>query len=191
MNLFLKPRVLIRHFSWLCLSLLIGPMAQAQMGTQVDVSQQLATSVAQSLFPITVKLERGNLFLTKPTVAYIDGKRIALRSRFQAYDHRPAQNIALSEMGSAIISGELDYDTTTREILLYNPQIDSLAFDKNNAATELFSSAISSAWSQQVKNPLRSEIPPHPYIVTFKDNIKDITYDGQNINLQIAFGSQN
>ena len=186
-----RLRAQTRRASWLCLSLLVGPLAQAQLGTTVEVSQELATSVAQSLFPITVKLDRGNLFLTEPTVAYIDGKRIALRSRFQAYDHRPAQDIAMSEMGSAIISGELDYDIASREILLHNPHIDSLEFDRKNSTSELFSTAINSVWTEQVKNPLRSEIPPHPYVITFKDNIRDISYDGQNINLQIAFENQN
>ena len=187
----LRLRTLARRASWLYFSLLVGPLAQAQLGTTVEVSQQLATSVAQSLFPITVKLDRGNLFLTEPTVVYIDGKRIALRSRFQAYDHRPEQEIAMSEMGSAIISGELDYDGVSREILLHNPHIDKLKFDRENSDSELFSTVINSAWTEQVKNPLRSEIPPHPYVITFKDNISDISYDGQNINLQIALESQN
>ena len=176
---------------WLCLSLLASPLAPAQLGTTVEVSQEFATSVAQSLFPITIKLDRGNLFLTEPTVAYIDGKRIALQSRFQAYDHRPTQKVAMSEMGSAMISGELDYDIASREILLHNPHIDSLDFDRKSANSELFSTAINSAWTEQVKNPLRSEIPPHPYVITFKDNIRDISYDGQNINLQISFENQN
>ena len=176
---------------WLCLSLPVSPLVQAQMGTTVEVSQELATSVAQSLFPITVKLDRGNLFLTDPSVAYIDGKRIALQSRFQAYDHRPTQKVAMSEMGSAVISGELDYDTASREILLHNPHIDKLEFDRTNLNSTSFSTAINTAWTEQVENSLRSEIPPHPYVITFKDNIKDITYDGQNINLQIAFENQN
>ena len=186
-----RLRAQTRLARWLYLLLLVGPMAQAQLGTTVEVSEELATSVAQSLFPITVKLEQGNLFLTEPAVAYIDGKRIALRTRFQAYDHRPAQDVAMSEMGHAMISGELDYDTSSREILLHNPHIDTLVFDRKNSNSQLLSTAIHAAWTEQVNNTLRSEIPPHPYVITFKDNIKDVSYDGQNINLQIAFETQN
>jgi hypothetical protein len=176
---------------WLYLSLLLGPLAQAQLGTTVKVSEEFATSIAQSLFPITVKLEPANLFLTDPTVTYIDGKRIGLRSRFQAYDHRPAQDVAMSEIGHAMISGELDYDTLRREILLHNPHIDTLVFDRKNSNSQSLSTTIRSAWTEQVQNPLRSKIPPHPYVIAFKDNIRGISYDGQNINLHIAFETLN
>jgi len=46
---------------------------------------------------------------------------------------------------------------------------------------------LKAAWSAQVTNPIRTELPPHPYILPFKNNIQDLSYDGKVINLAISY----
>ena len=153
----------------------------------MPVSAELATNIAGNLFPVTIQVNEGNLFLTEPTVLFIDDKRIGIQVRLQAYEHRPAKGIAISEMGRARISGELDYDPGTHQVLLYDPNIDKLEFDRDSEATQRFLTELKAAWTVQVSNPIRSDIPPHPYLLPFKENIQDLSYDGANINLEIFY----
>ena len=90
-------------------------------------------------------------------------------------------------MGWAKISGGLDFDPEARQILLHNPSIDALEFDRQNKASRGFSSDIAENWSNQVTNPMRTDIPPHPYIIMFKDSISNVSYNGQNINIEIVY----
>ncbi len=159
----------------------------AAINSVVPISAELATSIAGKMFPAGLDLNTGKLLITEPEVVFVNNKRLALQVRVQAYYHRPDQNIAISEMGWARISGGLDFDSETRQILLHNPSIDTLDFDRQNEASRDFRSDISDSWSNQVTNPMRTDIPPHPYIVLFKDNIRNVTYDGQNINIEIAY----
>jgi hypothetical protein len=43
------------------------------------------------------------------------------------------------------------------------------------------------AWTAQATNPIRSELPPHPYLLPFKENMQDLSYDGTSINLEIFY----
>lgn len=167
--------------------LIISAKANAVAGAIVPISAELGTSIAGDLFPVTVKLTRGNLFLTEPVVLFLDKGRIGMQVRFQAYDHRPAQGIAISEMGRAVFSGKIGYDPGTRQILLHDPKLDKLEFDQKNEVTQRFLTQLQEAWSMQVTNPIRAEPPPHPYLLPFKDNIRDLSYDGKNINLTISY----
>ncbi|MFT6955717.1 MAG: hypothetical protein ACJAYC_000718 [Halieaceae bacterium] len=161
--------------------------AGAAIDSVVPISERLATSIVSKLFPAALELTTGNLLVTEPEVVFIDRERLALKARFQAYDHRPDQGIAVSEMGWVQISGGLDFDPLTRQILLHNPSIDALNFDRQNAASASFRSDISNNWSAQMTNPMRADIPPHPYVVLIKDTINSVSYDGQNINVQIVY----
>jgi hypothetical protein len=167
--------------------LIISAKTHSAAGTTVPISAELATSIAGDLFPVTIKLTRGNLFLTKPVLLFLDKERIGMQVRFQAYDHRPAEGVAISEMGNAVISGKIGYDPGTRRILLHDPRIDKIKFDQKNEATQRFLSQLKAAWSTQVTNPIRAEIPPHPYLLPFKNNIRDLSYDGKSINLTISY----
>lgn len=167
--------------------LIISGKASATSETTVPVSAELSTSIAGDLFPVTLKLGTGSLFLTEPVVLFLGKGRIGMQARFQAYDHRPAQDIAISEMGHAVISGKIGYDIGTRQILLHDPMIDKLEFDQRNEITQRFLTQMNAAWSAQVTNPLRAELPPHPYLIPFKNNIRDLSYDGKNINLTISY----
>jgi hypothetical protein len=169
------------------LSTLLHYSAWAAINSVVPISQELATSIAGKLFPAGLDLNTGNLLITEPEVVFVDSERLALKARFQAYDHRPDQGIAVSEMGWVQISGGLDFDPVTRQILLHNPSIDALDFDRQNDASASFRSDISDNWSTQMTNPMRADIPPHPYVVLIKDNINDVSYDGQNINVEIVY----
>jgi len=155
--------------------------------TTVPISAALGTNIAASLFPVTVKLPGINLRLTDPALRYIDAQRIGLQARFQAYDHRPAEDIAISETGRAFVTGELGFDPRTREVLLHNPHLDALQFDRASALTQRLSNELKAAWSGQVTNPIRSELPPHPYLAPFRNYITNLSYDGKNINLVIRF----
>ncbi len=153
----------------------------------MPISAELSTSIAGDLFPVTVKLTRGNLFLTEPVVLFRDKGRIGMQVRFQAYDHRPAQGVAISEMGRGVFSGKIGYDLATRQILLYDPEIDKLDFDRKSEITQRMLTQLKDAWNTQVTNPIRAELPPHPYLIPFKNNIQDLSYDGKNINLTISY----
>ncbi|MEH6634420.1 MAG: hypothetical protein V7700_02830 [Halioglobus sp.] len=161
--------------------------ADAAFETTVPVSAELGTSIAGNLFPVTVKLSNGSLFLTDPYLLFIDNKRIAIRVRFQAYDHRPAQSIAISETGIALLSGRVGYDPDARQILLHDPTMDSFEFDHDSDVTQRFLAEVNALWVAQVTNPIRSEIPPHAYIYPFRDYIQDVSYNGKNINLKILY----
>jgi hypothetical protein len=169
-----------------CLSL-TAVAAFSAVATTVPISAALATSIAADLFPVTVKVSNGNLFLTQPVAQFLDNERVGMAVRVQAYDHRPAQGIAISEMGRATISGTLGYDPATQQVLFTDPRIETLEFDRKNAATRDFLAAINSAWSVLVTNPLRAPIPPHPYLLPFKNNIQDLSYDGKNIMLTVSY----
>jgi hypothetical protein len=170
-----------------CILLTSAGKAYSGIGTTVPVSAELATSIAGNLFPVTVKLNTGNLFLTDPIVLFFDDRRIGVQVRFHAYDHRPEEGIAISEMGRALISGELDYDPGARQILLHDPRIDNIEFDRDSGVTQRIFTELKATWTAQVTNPIRSEIPPHPYLLPFKENIQDLSCDGKNINLEILY----
>ena len=164
-----------------------APPTFAATGTRVPISAALATGIATDLFPVTVKLDEGNLFLTDPAVLFLENGRVGIQVRVQAYDHRPALGIAISETGQAAFSGVLGYDSGTQQILLSDPKIERLEFDQTNEATQSFLNEIKSAWSAQITNPLRAEIPPHPYMLPFRNNIQNLTYDGNNIILILSY----
>jgi hypothetical protein len=155
--------------------------------TVVPISAELGTSIAADLFPVTVKLTPGNVYLTEPVLLFLDERRVGMQVRFQAYDHRPAQNIAISEMGMAQFSGELGYDPAKQQILLRNPRVDKLEFDRKNDVTQRLLAQLKTAWSAQVTNPIRADLPPHPYILPFKNKIQDLAYDGKMINLTLSY----
>lgn len=181
------PRIRLLALIAICsLALVVGKGVSAQ-GTSVPISAGLATGIAADLFPVTVKLSEGNLFLTNPVALFLDNGRVAIRVRFQAYDHRPAQGIAISEMGQATFSGILGYDADTQQILLGDPKIEKLEFEQKNAVTQSFLNEMNTSWSAQVTNPMRAEIPPHPYILPFRNTIRNLSYDGKNIILTLSY----
>ena len=170
-------------------SLLFGlaPMAQSAMEMSVPISAETGTGIAGDLFPVALKLPGANLYLTDPELQFMDARRIGMRMRLQAYDHRPEAGVAISEMGWAFVSGELGYDPGTREFLLYNPRMDRLEFDRESAVTRRFSTEINAAWSGQVTNPIRTVLPNHPYLLPFRNNIKSLSYDGKSISLLVTY----
>jgi hypothetical protein len=156
-------------------------------GTTLPISAELGSSIAADLFPVTLNLSIGNVFLTEPRLLFRDNQRVSLQASFQAYDHRPEEGIAVSETGHAIISGRLDYDLVSRQILLHDPRIDELTFDQTSGVTQDLHHRIKAAWSALVTNPIRSEIPTHPYTLLIKDNIQALSYDGKRINLTVLY----
>jgi hypothetical protein len=169
------------------LMLLLTGQAHSQLVTRVPISVESGTSIAGSLFPLTIALDHGKLFLTDPTLLFLDDERLGMEVRVQAYDHRPEEGIAISETGRARVSGKLDYDPATRQVLLHAASLDKLEFDRDNQASDEFSSQVRASWSSQLTDPLRSELPAHPYIMPIKDNIEDISYDGQNIYINLIY----
>ena len=169
-----------------CSLFLLSAKASAA-ATTVPISAELGNSIAADLFPVTIKLTPGSVFLTEPRLLFLDQGRIGMQVRFQAYDHRPEQGIAISELGRAAFSGRVGYDPGTRQILLYEPRIDKLEFDRKSEVTRRLLAQLKSAWSTQVTNPIRAELPPHPYLIPFKNNIQDLVYDGTSINLTISY----
>ena len=162
-------------------------LAYPAFDTSFEVSSEMGNRLAAEEFPLTLELEPERLFVTQPVLIFLDKKRLAISVRFQAYDHRPAAQIAVSETGDARFSGELDFDPVAHRILLHNPRLDSLEFDRDTPEATSLSEKIKEAWLAQVSNPLQADIPPHPYITPFKENIRDISYDGKTITLHISY----
>jgi len=169
------------------LILVLAPMGHAAVETTLPVSAEIGTSIASELFPVTVKLSKEHLYLTDPGLLFVDPRRIGLQVRIEAYDYRPAEGIAISETGRALVTGELGYDSGTREVLLHNPRINTLEFDRQNAVTQRLSVEINTAWSARVTNPVRVELPPHPYLLPFRNNLKNLSYDGKSIKLIVSY----
>jgi hypothetical protein len=168
-------------------AIMLAARGYAGFGTTVPVSAETATNIARSLFPVSLKAGTDNLFLTNPVVIFIDDRRIGLQAHLQAYDHRPEQGIAISEEGQAVVSGEVGYDPKTRQILLFSPRIDKLAFDNDSDVTKRLRAQVLAAWEAQVTNPIRAEVPPHPFIAPFKDGIQDVTYEKRSIFIQVWY----
>ena len=168
-------------------AVLLSARGYAGFGTTVPVSAETATNIARSLFPVSLKSGTDNLFLTDPVVVFVDDRRIGLQAHLQAYDHRPDQGIAISEEGQALVSGEVGYDPKTRQILLYEPRLDKLVFDNASDVTRRLHAAVLAAWEAQVINPIRAEVPPHPFIAPFKEGIQDVTYEKRSIFIQVWY----
>jgi len=164
-----------------------GTSAGAGFATTVPVSADSATNIARSLFPVSFAAGTGTLFLTNPVVIFIDDRRLGLQVRFQAYENRPEKGIAISEEGQALVSGEVGYDATGKQVLLYDARIDRLAFDRENVLTQKLRADIQSAWQAQLSNPLRADLPPHPFIAPFREGIADVTYAGRSIYIQVVY----
>lgn len=168
-------------------ALTLAGAARAAFNTTVPITEESASSIAVSLFPVALTLEQTNLFLTNPQVMFLDSERIGVRAALQAYDHRPDEGIAISETGRAMLSGRVSYDRVTRQVLLHDARVEQLDFDRHSAATQRFSRELRAAWSAQVTNPIRTDLPPHPYLMPFRDNIDDIRYDGTHISLVLVY----
>lgn len=164
-----------------------GAPAYAGFGTTVPVSAETATNIARSLFPVSLDVGPGKLFLTDPVVIYLDDKRVGLQANLQAYEHRPEEGVAISEEGEVTVSGELGYDLKTRQVLLYSPRLDNLSFDKPGDVTRRLRAEVQAAWDSQVTNPIRAAVPPHPFIQPFKEGIQDISYSKQSIFIQVWY----
>lgn len=159
----------------------------AGLSTTLPISAELGTSIAREQFPVTVSLATARLFLTEPRLMFIDQERIGVHVRFQAYDHRPEAGVAISETGYATFSGKLDYDPTQRKILLHEPRIDNLQFDRDNVDAKGLREELQGAWSAQITNPMRSDLPNHPYLLPFRENIEDLSFDGENIVISVNY----
>lgn len=161
--------------------------AHAGFGTSVPVTAELATSIARSMFPQTLSVAGGKLFLSEPEVIYVDLKRVAVRVHVQAYDHRPEEGVALSEEGTALVSGEVGYDMGAGQVLLFQPVLDELSFARDTPFSRQISDAVNLAWKAQVTNPVRADLPPHPYIQPFRHGIQDISYGREGIVIQVWY----
>jgi hypothetical protein len=168
-------------------ALLFASPGRAGFGTTVPVSAETATNIARSLFPVSLAVGTDKLFLTNPVVIFLDDRRIGLQAHLQAYDHRPEAGVAISEEGQVLVSGEVGYDMKTREVLLYAPRIDKLTFDNESEVTKRQRAEVQGAWEKQVTNPIRAQVPPHPFILPFKDGIQDVTYEKRSIFIQVWY----
>ena len=167
--------------------LVFASPGRAGFGTTVPVSAETATNIARSFFPVSLSVGAGKLFLTNPVIIFIDDRRIGLQAHLQAYEHRPEAGIAVSEEGQVLVSGEVGYDLKTREVLLYAPRIDKLTFNNESEVTRRQRAEVQGAWESQVTNPIRAPVPPHPFILPFKDGIQDVTYEKRSIFIQVWY----
>lgn len=161
--------------------------ARAGFSTTVPVTEASASNIAVSNFPISLALDQVKLLLTEPQVKFLTPTRIGIRVNFQAYDHRPEAGIALSETGLAMFSGRVTYDRQARQVLLHDARLEELVFDRKTETARQFSSLLRLAWSENASDPIRTELPPHPYLQPFKENIDNILYDGHHISFVLVY----
>ena len=185
-------KVYIQRLGAACLLVALAALlpvggATAGFATTVPVSAESATNIARSFFPVSLVAGTGNLFLTDPVVVFIDDRRLGLQVRFQAYENRPEKGIAISEEGHALVSGEVGYDLASKQVLLYDANVDELVFDTESNVTQRLRADIESTWQAQVTNPIRADLPPHPFILPFKDGIQDVTYQKRSIYIQVFY----
>ena len=178
------------HFKFsralLLLFVLSSPSYSAIPAT-LSISEIQGTSIARDVFPLTLKLSQGNVYLTEPKLIFMTNSRVGVQVRLQAYDHRPVDGIAISEVGNALFSGILGFDPVTREVLVYQARIDELKFDRSNEFTRRFSGEIDDSWREQIKDPIRTAIPANAYTLPIKDNIQSLSYTGRAIEILVVY----
>ena len=171
--------------------------ALAAFGTTVPISAALATNIASSLFPQTVKLRENSLYVSDPIVLYAKSgstasssatpPRLRLQLNVQSLRRQADNTLQASAPGQAQVSGELGFDAETRQILLINPSIDYLALGPGDSDERAFRQELDQQWHKQVTNPMRIDLPPHPYLMPFRQGIRDIRLDQQGIIVEVLF----
>jgi len=172
--------------------------AVAAFGTTVPISAELATNIANSLFPQTVPLSENSLYLSDPIVLYANPgtatsshptrPRLRLQLNVQSLRRQADSTLKASAPGQAEVSGELGFDAISRQILLINPSIDRLQLGPGDPDGQAFREELDRQWDEQVTNPMRIDLPPHPYLIPFRQGIKDIRLDDQQgIVVEVLF----
>ena len=172
--------------------------AAAAFGTTVPISAELATSIATSLSPQTVPLSENRLYVSNPVVLYANPgtatssnpapPRLRLQLNVQSLRRQADNTLKASAPGQAEVSGELGFDAITRQILLINPSIDRLELGPGDPDRQAFRQELDRQWEKQVTNPMRIDLPPHPYLIPFRQGIKDIRLDDQQgIVVEVLF----
>ena len=172
--------------------------ALAAFGTTVPISVELATSIAATVFPQTVPLRQNSLYVSNPVVFYANPgtatssnrapPRLRLQLNVQSLRRQADNTLKASAPGQAEVSGELGFDATTGQILLINPSIDRLELGSGDPDRRAFREELDKQWNEQVTNPMRIDLPPHPYLIPFRQGIKDIRLDDQQgIVVEVLF----
>ena len=180
------------------IAILTTHAALAAFGTTVPISAELATSIATSLFPQTVPLSENSLYVSNPVVLYASPgpatnpspgtPRLRLQLNVQSLRRQADGTLKASAPGQAEVSGEVGFDATTRQILLINPSIDRLELGPGDPDRQPFRQELDRHWDQQVTNPMRVDLPPHPYLIPFRQGIRDIRLDDQQgIVVEVLF----
>ncbi|MEP0202414.1 MAG: hypothetical protein ABJ084_06485 [Halioglobus sp.] len=170
----------------------------AVFGTTVPISAELATNIANSVFPQTVPLRENSLYVSNPVVLYTSpdankasgqaSPRLRLQLNIQSLRRQADNTLKANAPGQAEVSGELGFDPITRQILLINPSIDSLQLGPGDLDGQALREELDRQWAEQVTNPMRIELPAHPYLIPFRQGIKDIRLDEQQgIVVEVLF----
>ena len=172
--------------------LLCSVNTMAGFGTTVPVTADVATSIAGSVFPQTIALDKGSLYVSEPLVIYPDPtangpKRISLQVNVQVLQRQPDQTLVATLPARAQLSGEVGYDRETAQILLINARVESLEFDPAEKNAEQLRIDLDRNWKERITNPLRVDVPAHPYLLPFKQGIRDISFQEQGIVVDVWF----
>jgi hypothetical protein len=171
--------------------LLLTAPSSAGFGTTVPVSAEAATNIAGSLYPRTIALDNGSLFVSQPVVSYPgEGSgpaRISVRVNVQVLRRQSDQSLVASAPGLAQVSGEIGYDRKAAQILMTNPRIDDLVFDASEPGAEQLRADLLRQWGERITNPMRIEVPGHPYLLPFKQGIRDISLRDESIIVEVLF----
>jgi hypothetical protein len=112
---------------------------------------------------------------------------LRLQLNIQSLRRQSDDSLKATAPGQAELSGELGYDPDTLQILLFNPSVDKLDLDPRDPNRQALQQELNQQWAAQVTNPMRVDLPPHPYLIPFRQGIKDIRLEQQGIVVDVLF----
>lgn len=186
-----RSRLSLTHLVFALCLMLIAAASSAGFATTVPVSAELATNIASSLYPQTIALDKDSLFVSDPIVSYpgagANTERVSLRVNVQILRRQPDESLVATAPGIAEISGEIGYDRQATQILLINPRVDSLTLAPGEPKAPQLRADLLRQWDMKITNPMRVDVPGHPYLLTFKQGIRDITLSDEGIVIDVMF----
>lgn len=164
---------------------LLAPACWAELQASLPLPKTLAETLVSGFFPRSIATEQGSLLLKDPSVLFLDDNRLGLRTDLQS----TASNVGIKDEdiveGAALVSCTIAYDQATAQLLLQAPRLDSLVLYTDDKTAARLRESLQRSWNKQSTDPLRVDLPKHPYLAPFKDGIQDIIVEDEVINVRV------